>query len=401
MQTQNFNLKTFLKLLGATLCLAVVGGIVGAGFSIGISRITNIRALNNWLIFFLPLCGIVITFLYKKLSLSGVGTNNVLSACDGDGKLSPALAFGVFITSAFSHLCGASVGREGAALQMGGSLSSFVGEFFALSKKQSQILIRAGLAALFAAVFGAPLTAFFFALEIVTVGIWHLKSAFFCLVASFTGYFTALSLGMHPEKFSLAFLPDFSPSILWKIALLTVLTSLLSIVFCHSLHYVSHIAKKLVKNAYLRAACGGMLIVLLTVLLKTNDYNGAGVTVIEHIFESEAFRPEAFALKLLFTCLSIAAGFKGGEIVPTLFIGATFGALIASVTGLAIPLGAALGMILLFCGVTNCPFASLFLSVELFSGVGLWYFIPTVFICFLLSGKISLYSAQKHKYKFL
>lgn len=401
MKNEKFGFKAILKLLAASVCLGALGGVIGAGFTLGINLVTSVRASNSWLIFLLPVCGVIVSYWYKKFSLEGVGTNNVLRASTSDEKLSPALAFGVFIASVFSHLCGASVGREGAALQIGGSLSAVVGEFFALTKKQSQILIRAGLSALFAAVFGAPLTAFFFALEIVIVGTMHLRSAFFCLVASFAGYFTALSLGINPEKFSLNTVPPFSYSVLGKVALLTALTSLLSIVFCYSLRYTVNIAMKLLKNAYLRAACGGALIVLLSILLKTNDYNGAGVTVIEHIFESEAFRPEAFALKLLFTCISLAAGFKGGEIVPTLFIGSTFGALIASVIGLPIPFGAALGMILLFCGVTNCPLASLFLSIELFSGVGIYYFLPTVFICFLLSGKISLYSAQKHKYKLL
>ena len=168
-------------------------------------------------------------------------------------------------------------------------------------------------------------------------------------------------------------------------------------------------AKKIFENPYLRIAAGGAVILGLTLLVGTRDYNGAGVSVIERIFDpnyinpnSLDYSPFAFILKLVFTCIAVAAGFKGGEIVPTLFIGATFGAVVADLfTGMPTDFGAALGMVLLFCGVTNCPLASIFLSLELFSGVGFYYFIPCVFLCFVISGKISLYSAQQHKYKFL
>lgn len=407
MQSAKLNPTIFLRLLAATVCLGVLGGVVGAGFSLGISFVTALRTSNGWLIFLLPFCGIFITYIYQKASLTGVGVNNVLLACEAKERLSPALSFVIFISSALSHLCGASVGREGAALQIGGSLSSVVGDFFALNKNQSKILLRVGLVAVFAAVFGTPLAAFFFALEVVTVGALHLKSTFFCLIASFAGYFTSVSLGAHPERFSPGAIPSFSLPVLWKVALLTVLTAILSIVFCVLLRYSSAFAKKIFKNAYLRAISGGAVIVILTVLLNTGDYNGAGISVIEDIFDSGlnpdslSFHPEAFALKLIFTCVSVSAGYKGGEIVPTLFIGATFGALIATLTGLPIAFGAALGMVLLFCGVTNCPLASIFLGLEMFTGVGIWYFIPTVALCFILSGKISLYSAQEHKFRFL
>ena len=393
--------KNTAKLMLVSLLVGVFGGMVGAFFSHLISLVTKLRTEHGFLILLLPVVAATIVFIYKKLGVFGVGTNDVLKSAGSVSPLSPNLTIAIIITSAISHLFGASVGREGAALQIGGSLSSLISRLFRLNQNQSEILIRAGMAGVFSAVFGTPITAFFFALEIVKVGTIHLKSVIPCLISSLSGFFTAAFLSAHPERFTLSDVPDISLHIILKVAILTILTALLSIGFCYALRYSSKFAKTVIKNPYIRIILGGVLIVLLAILVGNQDYNGAGVNIIEHIFENGNFRPEAFALKMLFTCICVAAGYKGGEIVPTLFIGATFGALISSLLGLSIPFGAALGMVILFCGVTNCPLASIFLGIELFSGVGMWYFIPTVAVCYLISGKISLYSAQQHKFKYI
>ena len=404
MKDDNFSFKAFLKLISASLVLGTIGGGVGAAFSHLIGLVTELRTANDWLLYLLPLCGVAIVFLYKKLGIYGQGTNQVLET----EKLSPFLSVGVFITAALSHLFGASVGREGAALQMGGSLAVVCSKLLHIDNELRGVLVRAGMAAVFSAVFGTPIAAFIFALEVVCVGTLHLKSVLPSLIASFTAFGVAHLMGVHTERFLLTTVPDFSLDTAFKIAVLTLCTSFLSIGFCYSLRYSVRFAKFIIKNPYLRIAIGGIAVILLTIIVGNRDYNGAGTIVIERIFKSGfnnpnsiSISPLAFALKLIFTCISVAAGFKGGEIVPTLFIGATFGALLSSLLGLSVPFGAALCMVLLFCGVTNSPLASIALSAELFSGVGFWYFVPTVLICFVLSGKISLYSAQKHKFKFL
>lgn len=401
------NFKSATKFIAVCVLLGITGGIIGAGFSFAISLVTSLRVSHGWLICLLPVASLSIVFIYKKLGISGMGTNQVLESADGKNTMSSKLPLGIFVTATISHLLGASVGREGAALQIGGGAATFFATKFRLSDTQRQILVRAGMSAVFAAVFGTPIAAFLFALEIVCVGKIHIKSVLPCAITSAVGYITALLFGAHPERFSFVSVPLFCFDTVWKIAVLTVLVSVLSIGFCHALRYSSKFTKKLIKNEYLRIAVGGIIILIFTILVGNQDYNGAGVNVIERIFENDldpnsiSFRPEAFLLKLIFTCICVACGFKGGEIVPTLFIGATFGALVATVLGLPVAFGAALGMVLLFSGVTNCPLASIALAFELFSGTGFWYFIPTVLLCFLLSGKISLYSAQKHKYKFL
>ncbi|MBQ4130952.1 MAG: chloride channel protein [Clostridia bacterium] len=404
---KNFSFKAFIKLFAASLILGLMGGSVGAAFSLTIGVVTTFRMSNTWILYFLPIGSVLIVFLYKKLGIYGQGTNTVLEAADSKQGLSPFLAIGVFFSATVSHLFGASVGREGAALQIGGGLAVTVSKLLRFDKAYGGILIRAGMAAVFSAVFGTPITAFLFAIEAVYVGTLHLKSALPSVIASFTAFFVSQLLGAHPERFSLYAIPDFSFDTAWKITVLTVLTATLSIGFCHTLQTSARLAKKIIKNPYLRIVIGGIIILGLTIIVGNQDYNGAGVNVIERIFESQtnpnslSFKPEAFVLKLIFTCISVAVGFKGGEIVPTLFIGSTFGALLATIFGLSAPFGAALCMVLLFCGVTNCPLASIALGFELFSGVGFWYFVPTVLVCFILSGKISLYSSQKHKFKYL
>lgn len=401
MSDKTSSFKDWLKLVLASLILGILGGVVGACFSLAISFVTTLRTSYDWLLFLLPAGGLLIVFIYEKLKISGISTNNVLKACENEEKLSPWLSVGIFVTSAISHLLGASVGREGAALQIGGSLSTVVSKFLRLKPEQTGALIRAGMAGVFAAVFGTPFAAFFFALEIVKVGTLHIKSVIPCFISSITGFFAAFLIGAHPERFSLSIIPSFSLQTVLKVATITILTSLLSIGFCYALKYSSKFAKQIFPIAYHRIALGGAIIILLTIIIGSRDYNGAGINIIENIFNDSSFRPEAFALKMLFTCVCIGAGYKGGEIVPTLFIGATFGALLASVLGFSVPFGAALGMVILFCGVTNCPLASLFLGIELFSGVGMWYFIPCIAVSYLVSGKISLYSAQQHKFKYI
>ncbi len=405
MEGKNFN--AFIKLFAASFILGLIGGTVGTAFSLLIGFVTNIRLSNPWILCFLPVGGILIVLIYKKLVISEQGTNTVLEFANNKEGLSPLLTLGVFVSSIISHLFGASVGREGAALQLGGGFALAVSKFFHLDKSYGRILVRTGMAAVFSAVFGTPITAFFFVLEVACVGTLHLKSALTAITSSFIAFCISQLLGAHPERFSLSVVPKFSFDTAWKILVLTVLTALLSVGFCHALQNSAKLAKKIIKNPYLRIIIGGIIILGLTIIIGNQDYNGAGVNVIERIFESQtnpnslSYKPEAFVLKLAFTCISLAFGFKGGEIVPTLFIGATFGALLATLFGLPAPFGAALCMVLLFCGVTNCPLASIALSFELFWGVGFWYFVPTVLLCFIISGKKSLYSAQTHKFKYL
>lgn len=383
-----------IKLIGLGLLTGILGGVLGALFSKTLTLVTDFRSQNNWLVYFLPFAGLLSVAIYKFLKTTEMSTNTVIKSCKEENTISPALTPAIFICSAISHLFGASVGREGAALQLGGGLATILSKLFRLDDTDRQILIYCGMAGLFSAVFGTPIAAFVFALQIVYVWRINYKAILPCFITSFTAYITSVGLGTHPERFEFNSV-SVTFSVIFKTIIISIFSAFLAMLFCYSLKYTEKSFKRLFKNSFLRIAVGGIITVLLTIIVKSNDYNGAGVKIIEHIFTNGEFKPEAFILKLVFTCVAVGTGFKGGEIVPTLFIGATFGSLAASSLGIPVTLGAVIGMTTLFGGVTNCPLAAIFLSLEMFSGKGLIYIVISAIISYLFSGRISLYSAQK------
>ena len=179
-----------------------------------------------------------------------------------------------------------------------------------------------------------------------------------------------------------------------KTAVLAALCALVSVLFCKTIHLVEHQLQKWIPNEWVRAVAGGCIIVALTALCRTTDYNGAGMEVITAAVEHGIARPEAFLLKLLFTAVTLACGFKGGEVVPSFFVGATFGCVVGPLLGIPAGVAAAVGLISVFCGATNCPIASIFLAVELFGDGGLLYFAVACGISYMLSGYSGLYSSQ-------
>ena len=383
------------KLLAIYLIMGVFCGIVGAVFSKGVQLVTGARLDNPWLLYLLPAAGILTAAIYKLLKVSGMGTDQVLNEADGKATLSAKLAPAVFFASLLSHLCGASVGKEGAALQLGGSSALFFSRKFKLSKEQEKTLVYCGMAGVFSSAFGTPLAAAAFALEVVLAGRICFSAALPTLITSVVSYFTAVLLGAHAERFTVSAVPTLSLSVVWKVLILALAAAAIGIVFCLCLKYLKLLFKKLFKNDFLRIFVGAVAIVLLTLMLGSRDYNGAGIEIIERIFNDGEFVPWAFALKLLFTCIAVAAGFKGGEIVPTLFIGATLGAVVGTFLGLPVAFSAAVCMVCLFCSATNCPLASILLAAELFSCRGIGYICIAVAVSYCISGKISLYTTQK------
>lgn len=375
--------------------LGLLCGAVGAGFSHSIAFVTDLRSEHGWLLYLLPVGGLLIVLLDRLCRVSNIGTDRVLESVTSEKTVPLPLAPAIFLGSVITHLLGGSAGREGAALQLGGSISALLCRLFRLDESTRHILTVCGMGAVFSAVFGTPIGAFVFALEVVRVGRFCSAAVFPALVASITACKIAGLLGAEAEAFPLATVPDFTGATLWRVIVIAIGGGLISMLFCYLLHVSRKCAKHLLPNPYLRILAGGVLIILLTLLVGTNDYNGGGVPVIQRIFADGTVRYEAFLLKMLFTAITIGVGFKGGEIIPTLFVGATFGGALALLIGLDPAFGAAIGMVALFCGVTNCPLASLFLSVELFGAAGLLFFGLTVGISFLLSGKCSLYRAQQ------
>ncbi len=384
----------YFKWLVLGLAVGGVCGAVGAAFSLSVSFVTGLRGGAQWLIFLLPIGGLVSVAWYKLLRVSGVGTNQVFDAVSGKNSVPVLLAPAVFGGSVLTHFFGGSAGREGAALQLGGSVASLFSKVFGLDDKTRRVLTLCGMGAVFSAVFGTPIGACVFALEVVCVGSINLSSVFPALVSSLSAYGVAALLGAEPERFSVGDIPAKNLLVFIKVAVIAVLAAALSVLFCKALHLGEKLFKKYIPNEFLRIFAGGALLVVLTLIVGTKDYNGGGIDVISRVFETGEVRYEAFLLKMLFTVITVSAGYKGGEIIPTLFIGAMFGAALAMILGLGVGLGAAVGMAALFCGVTNCPLATVFLCCEMFGAEGILFYALSAFTSFLLSGKASLYSSQ-------
>lgn len=386
-------LARWLLLAGVT---GAVLGFLGGLFGKSITLVTAFRGSHPWMLYLLPLAGLLIVAMYR-MDPYKTGTNRVLEGIQSDRLIPLRMAPLIVVSTVITHAFGASAGREGAALQLGGSIGGTFGKWLKMDDYDHRIMIMCGMSAGFSALFGTPLTATIFAMEVASVGMMQYAALVPCCAAALIAKEIAEFLGVHGEHFALPAVTVFD----WKNGGLTVLLAVccagISILFCLVLHYTEHLYKKWIPNEYLRIVAGGCLIILMTVLLGTADYLGAGMDVIEHSMEGQVVAA-AFLLKMIFTAISLGSGFRGGEIVPTLFVGATFGCLFGQLTGFPPSLGAACGMASVFCGVTNCPVSSLFLSFELFGFECMPFFLLSVSISYLESGYYGLYHSQKILY---
>ncbi|MGM9618841.1 MAG: chloride channel protein [Oscillospiraceae bacterium] len=385
--------RALLKWLFLAVIVGAAGGVVGALFHLGVERAAALRGAHPWLLWLLPLAGVAITAMYRLAHVAGLGTNTVLDSVHEGRSIPWLLLPAIFFSTILTHLCGGSAGREGAALQMGGDLGRHVGELLRLDDKDRRLATLCGMSALFSALFGTPLTATVFALEVVSVGVLYYAGFLPCIVASLVAYGVSLLFGLAPTRFSLT-VPAVDAPLLLRTAVLAVLCALVSILLCETLHRTEHLAARLLPNPYFRALVGGLLIAAATVLLGTTDYNGAGLEVVAKAVEQGQARPWDFLCKLLFTAVTLGCGFKGGEMVPTFFVGATFGCAAAPLLGLPGGFGAAIGLAAVFCGAVNCPIAAILLSVELFGSEGLSCFALACGVGYMLSGYRGLYSSQ-------
>ena len=369
-----------------------VGGVVGALFHLGVNYATSVRLAHPWVLYLLPLGGLVIAGLYRLCKLEGKGTNAVIESVHFGSDVPVLLVPLIFVSTVITHLCGGSAGREGAALQIGGGIGYRTGRLLHLGEKDLPLATLCGMSGVFSALFGTPLTATVFALEVISVGVLYYAGLVPCITAAMTGYLISLLLGVPPTRFTVA-MPALDAWTMLLVLVLAILCALVSILFCRGLHITEHLAARLVKNSYLRAAAGGVVIIALTLLLGTTDYNGAGMDVIQRALNGQA-NGWAWLLKLLFTAITIGCGFKGGEVVPSFFVGAAFGCWVGTLLGLPPAFAAAIGLVAVFCGAVNCPIASVILSIELFGSGGLVYFAAACALSYLLSGYCGLYSSQ-------
>ena len=386
--------KIFLKFGILGIVLGCMGGIVGAVFHHALHFVTHVRAENPWLIFLLPLAGLATVAVYHLPQLKkNRGTNEIIDAVLEGKHVSPLVAPAIFLSTAITHLFGGSAGREGAALQIGGSMASVLSKGLKLQGHERRVIIMAGMSAVFAGLFGTPLTAMLFCMEFETVGTLFSPALLPCFLAAYTATRISGLLGVHAETYLLETAVQLDLAALGRFAVLAVLIALLGIAMCWLFHNAEHFAKHHLPNPWIRIALGGAVVMGMTLLAGDHRFNGAGMDM---ALAAVAGQTDwySFLVKMLFTAVTLAAGFKGGEIVPTFCIGATFGCLLGGFLGLEAGTAAAVGLVGLFCCVTNSPLASIVLSIEMFGGANLYLFSFVCAICFVLSGNSGLYASQ-------
>lgn len=394
-----YSIRKLIKWLIIGSIIGLFIGEISALFGKALLFVNKVRVTHPYIVFGLPVAGLLIVLLYRAFkNTNDKGTNMVISSIHSSTDIPFKMAPLIFISTVLTHLCGGSAGREGAAVQLGGSIANAAGKVIKLNDNDRRIIIMCGMSAGFSTLFGTPMAAAIFSLEVISIGIMHYSALVPCVTAAMIAQFVARWNNIPLEHFLVTDIPTITPGIFFKVVLFAALVGGVSILFCIILHSMEHIYKRLFKNPYVRILVAGCVIAVLATGFGLYEYLGSGMELIEGIFHTGETEGYTFLLKMIFTALTLGAGFKGGEIVPSFCIGAAFGCAMASVLGLPVSAIAACGMIGVFCGVTNCPITSLLISFELFGFEGMPYYLTTVAVSYMLSGYYGLYRSQKIMY---
>lgn len=400
------------------LLVTPVAALVGSAcalFLILLEWATAFRLATPWLLFCLPLAGAGISWLYTRFGTGAEGGNNLLIDAIHEyetGETKPVVArrMGplILLTTILTHLFGGSAGREGTAVQMGGAVAAAIGEQLGLKPADMRTLLMAGIAAGFGGVFGTPLTGAVFAMEVLALGRMSYDALIPCLIAALLGDGFCRVWGIHHTHYAIS--TRIASTLGWadqgslmlKVAAAGVIFGLVSMLFSEATHGLGHFFKQTIRQPMLRPVVGGSLLIGLTLLLGNQDYLGLGVSSADPhaVTIVSAFAPGgaddwSWLLKLVFTALTLGSGFKGGEVTPLFFIGASSGNVLGRWLGAPVDLFAGLGFIAVFSGATNTPLACTLMGVELFGSQYTLYFVLACFFAYLFSGHSGIYLSQR------
>ncbi len=385
----------FLKWLFLSAVIGVLAGSASAFFLIFLDWVTEWREHHLWIIAFLPLAGLIIGLAYHYWGKEVVNGNNLLLEEFHSPKklipliMAPLVLFGTLIT----HLFGGSAGREGTAVQMGAAISDQFSKLFKLNENDRKILLIIGISAGFAAVFGTPLAGAVFALEVMFFGKIKSEALLPSLITAFIADFSCTAWNVSHTQYSIPTVPDIGIiNLLWA-ALTGIIFGLSSWLFSKSLHFWIKLFKSIIKYAPFRPLIGGIFLAIAIYLMGTTKYIGLGIPVIISAF-SENLNSYDFLLKILFTTFTIGAGFKGGEVTPLFFIGATLGNALFWFVPLPVALLAGMGLAAVFAGATNTPIACTLMGIELFGIESAIFIGIACLISYFFSGHTGIYTSQ-------
>ena len=391
------NILYFIRWTAISIVMGTVCGLIGTAFGYGVIYAQRLFKTHSFMLYLMPVAGVLIVLLHQMFhELGNRGTNLILESISSDERIPMATLPCIFISTILSQAVGASAGKEGAALQIGGCIGNYFGDVFHMDERDKKVMIMSGMSGCFGAIFGTPLAAAMFGIEVISIGVAYYAALVPCVFASFIGAQISGALGLHGESFPILHIPEFSLVPALYTVGLGLTCALLSVCFCILLHETQHLYKNKIGDVYVRILVAAGLSIALA-LIFGRDYCGAGFNLVEKAVDGESAYL-GFLLKMIFTAVALGGGFKGGEIVPTLAVGASFGCTFGLLTGFEPSLCAAAGMLATFVGVTNCPIATMFLGFELFGFEAMPYFAVAVAISFTLSGYYGLYSGQKFTY---
>ena len=389
--------------------MAVAIGAACALFLWALDQATALRFQYPWLLFLLPVAGFTIGLVYWWKGGPAEGGNNLIvdQIHEPGGGVPFRMAPLILAATVLTHLFGGSAGREGTAVQMGGSLASAFGRLFRLDAEGTRVILMAGIAAGFGAVFGTPIAGAIFAMEVLAIGRVQYLALVPCLGAALLADWTCQSLGIHHVAYHVAIPPQVThgllvePLLLLKVAVAAVAFGLVSLLFTEANHTLSTWVKQRIAFAPLRPFAGGLIVIALVYLCGTRAYLGLGIwspnpgdVTIPGLFGG-AIHPWSWALKLIFTAVTLSFGFKGGEVTPLFFIGAALGNALSPILGVPTDLLAALGFVAVFAGAANTPLACTLMGIELFGATWGVYIAAACFIAYLCSGHSGIYLSQR------
>lgn len=411
---EQFSIATYLARWSLyVIPISVVIGLVVALFLWLLEIATITRQNHIWLIFLLPLVGIAISVVYRLYGKnSEAGNNLIMDEIHKPGGGVPArMTPMILLSTVITHLFGGSAGREGTAVQMGGSLSSLFARIFNLKHEEKRVLLMCGMAAGFGAVFGTPVAGCIFALEVLSIGRIKYDALIPCLIASTVAHITCISTGILHTHYHISYNSQntraftfiaFNFPLLVEVIGAGICFGLVGFAFAELSHFLKDSFNKYIPVNWLIPVVGGVLVLVISLLLRTFDYMGLGVTSPNPngVSITSAFNPGGAAYlswfwKLLLTSITLSAGFKGGEVTPLFFIGATLGNILGYFMGAPVDLLAGLGFIAVFAGATNTPLACTFMGIELFGADNALYYAIACFTAYYFSGHSGIYHAQR------
>ena len=377
--------------------VGIAAGVASAAFLYLLDLATATRQSHVTLVYFLPVAGLALGYVFERWGKSIAGGNNLVidSVHEDSPKIPLRMAPMVLLGTVVTHLFGGSAGREGAAVQMGAALADDISHRLHLSRAMRVQLLAAGIAGGFGSVFGTPIAGTIFGLEVIALGRIEYSALLPALIAAVVGDAVTRGLGIKHAVFPTVESLPLTLVVFFKLAVLAIAVALLSRLFVEATHRIKSVSTRRIPSLPLRMAFGGVAVVVLWKLSGTSDFLGLGTDTIARAF-TDASLPWSYPLvKLLFTAVTLGFGFLGGEVTPLFFIGATLGSVVGSALGIPIPLAAGVGMAAMFGSASNTPIALSVMAIELLGAAVLPHVVIVCVLAYLLTGHRSIYPSQK------